>query len=36
MAEQGEKQMTHERNKEVALWSAGIVPGIYDHEGLQT
>jgi hypothetical protein len=36
MAEQGKKQMIHERNQEVALWSAGIVPGVYDHEGLQT
>ena len=34
MAEQGRKQMNNERNEEVALWSAGIVPGVY--EDLQT
>ena len=26
MAEQGRKQMINERNQEVALWSAGVVP----------
>jgi len=30
MAEQGRKQMIDERNQEVALWSTGIAPGIYD------
>jgi len=34
LAKQGKIQMMHERNKEVALWSAGIVPGVY--EDLQT
>jgi len=29
MAEQGRRQMIEERNQEVALWSAGIVPGVH-------
>ena len=34
IAEQGRKQMMHERNQEVALWSTGVVAGHY--QGLQT
>jgi hypothetical protein len=34
MAELVEKQRIHQRNQEVAMWDAGIVPGVY--EGLET